>query len=113
MPELMVDVRLNHEHWGNQVLVCPGCGSAYLHSGRVTVYDRKAGKEDAEHTTVTTVRNGRAKTTEDIPSGHAGNPSDRRHGVAVAFSCEGCDGKFELTFAQHKGVTLPAWRKGD
>jgi hypothetical protein len=43
-------------------------------------------------------------------SHHCRNPSERRQGLAIAFSCEDCDAKLELTIAQHKGNTIVEWR---
>jgi hypothetical protein len=91
--------------YGDTRLLCPRCGDDYLHHGRVEVFART---EDATgvHTTVEaeTVRVDRDLT---------GNPSGRRHGVTIAFSCEGCpdDPDLLLTIAQHKGQTFLAWRR--
>ena len=85
---------------------CRRCGYTGLHQGQVTVFDRN---EDAEVTAVTTVAGGLAATYL-LPSGQAGNPSSRRHGLAIAFACEVCGDDLELTIAQHKGATWFAWR---
>jgi uncharacterized protein (DUF983 family) len=87
-------------------LRCPHCGYNSLHQGQVTVFDRN---EDAKTTAVTTVADGVA-TTRLLPSDQTGNPSMRRHGLAIAFYCESCGNNFELTIAQHKGTTPVAWR---
>ena len=89
-----------------QELRCPRCGYTDLHHGQVTVFDRN---EDAEMTAVTTVAAGFAKT-HLLPSSQVGNPSSRRHGLAITFACDGCGDDLELTVAQHKGKTLFAWR---
>ncbi len=34
------------------------------------------------------------------------NPSKRRDGVAIGFTCEQCPAVFWVTLAQHKGATL-------
>ena len=91
---------------GGPELKCPRCGSHYLRQGRVTVFDRK---EDGELTTVTTVAGGLA-ATHLLPSDQVANPSGRRHGLAIAFDCEGCGDGIELTIAQHKGNTVFTWR---
>lgn len=100
-------------------LCCPGCGEDYLHHYMVTVYDRK---EDDPTTRVVTVggpsiqhwcgpRMAINLVSHDVASERSGNPSSRRDGVAIRFECELCDaGPFELTFAQHKGVTQVKWR---
>jgi hypothetical protein len=58
---------------------------------------------------VTTVAGGLAATHLQ-PSNQVANPSGRRHGLAIAFDCEGCGDEIELTIAQHKGLTAFAWR---
>jgi hypothetical protein len=90
----------------NRGLLCPRCGGNYLHQKQVTVFDRE---EDAETTSVTTVAGGLA-ATHLLPSEQIANPSGRRHGLAIAFECEGCGDGIELTIAQHKGVTNLGWR---
>ena len=87
-------------------LICPRCGSDYLHSGQVKVYDRL---EDEDTTHVTIVENG-LTATHIVASEAALNPSLRRQGVAIRFECEQCEGPLELTIAQHKGGTYVAWR---
>ena len=41
----------------------------------------------------------------------AGNPSDRRDGMTIAFSCEGCGGGINLKIVQHKGTTYCTFDK--
>jgi hypothetical protein len=89
-----------------RVLTCPHCGFDYLHQGAVRCYDRD---EDARLTTVTTVADGKT-SLQLLPSDTTRNPSDRRHGLAIAFDCEGCASYLELTLAQHKGISLLEWR---
>jgi hypothetical protein len=90
----------------NNVLTCPHCGFDYLHQGAVRTYNRA---EDADETIVTTV-DAEGSATARVAYTH--NPSDRRHGLAIAFGCEGCGQLFELTVAQSKGRTLVKWRGG-
>jgi len=81
-----------------QVLTCPRCGGNNLHHGDVTVFERT--REDGPATVVSV--------------GHRsnnGNPSDRRDGVVIRFTCENACDPFELTVTQHKGWTLLAWRE--
>ena len=47
---------------------------------------------------------------KEIDSKRSGNPSLRRHGLAICFECEFCGRTIELTIAQHKGQSLLAWR---
>jgi hypothetical protein len=70
------------------------------------LFDRS---EDGELTAVTTVARG-LTATHLLPSNQVANPSGRRHGLAIAFDCEGCGDEIELTLAQHKGVTALTWR---
>jgi len=48
--------------------------------------------------------------TNQEPSKECGNPSRRRDGLAIEFSCENCPAILELTIKQHKGETFFAWR---
>ncbi|AZO51240.1 hypothetical protein [Mesorhizobium sp. M4B.F.Ca.ET.058.02.1.1] len=92
-----------------QDLVCPRCGSDYLHHLGAVFYDRR---EDAEAEVKITV-SGPQVSTEVVDARTSGNPSGRRHGMAIQFSCENCSGKhgpLELTIAQHKGNTEVGWR---
>jgi hypothetical protein len=99
------EVRLSMGFGCGPGLICPRCGSDYLHSGRVSVFDRG---EDEAVTHLTVVENG-LSATHLVKSGIE-NPSDRRHGIAIAFECEECSGLLELTLSQHKGNTYLGWR---
>jgi hypothetical protein len=90
----------------NQELKCPHCSSTFLHHGRVVIYDRA---EDQSRLCRIIIEN-RTARQEWIENHCSGNPSARRDGLAVAFWCEGCGGTYELTIAQHKGVSLVDWR---
>jgi len=94
--------------FGNDALRCPRCLELYLHHEAVTVFNRG---EDAERTTVTSIRDGHANTSI-MNSSECENPSSRRHGLTISFWCEMCDAKPVLTRAQHKGQTFFAWRDG-
>lgn len=93
----------------NGILQCPRCGDQYLHSGRIQTFDRP--KEDATSGRIVTV--GKDVLVEERANvdGNSRNPSLRRHGIAIAFSCECCGDDLELTLAQHKGATLIGWRE--
>jgi hypothetical protein len=91
------------------VLCCPHCGFQYLHHERITVYERK--EEDAEPI-VKTIIDGDKTTVEYVPARGSGNPSDRRYGFTIAFSCEGCDNNPVLVVEQTKGNTILHWRNG-
>jgi hypothetical protein len=91
-------------------LKCPGCGSEYLHHYEVRIWSRK---EDAAHTEQITARalpGAAPAALAEITNGE-GNPSHRRHGIAIRFSCEMCNQISELTLAQRTGTTLIGWRR--
>jgi hypothetical protein len=87
-------------------LLCLHCGGEYLHHIKVTSFDRK---EDAERVLITEIHHGHVGRAEE-PSDKSRNPSSRRDGLAIEFGCELCSQAWELTFAQHKGNTIYAWR---
>lgn len=80
-------------------LLCPNCGFNYLHHEKVDVFERSEDAESGLHVSVSGVK---AETNTAL----SGNPSARRDGLTVTFSCEGCDAKPVLTIAQHKGQTF-------
>jgi hypothetical protein len=89
---------------------CPRCGGFYLHHGRVTVYERA---EDAKQTRVTVI-DAASLTSRRMQSSLINNPSSRRHGMTIGFSCESCDRGvegIELAIEQHKGATFIRWRE--
>lgn len=110
MPEPLKTGRLEFNPHSGDVL-CPRCGSHNLHHVGVTVFDRA---EDAESVVQIAVMGATVETTV-APAKGSGNPSSRRHGLAIKFACEHCawnkdDGIVELTVAQHKGSTEVNWR---
>lgn len=86
------------ENYGAELL-CPCCGGNYLHHAKVEVFERD---EDASVGTHATFANGAAKLDGDI----SGNPSRRRGGIAIHFTCEQCPAEPVLYISQHKGCTL-------
>ena len=92
-------------------LCCPRCGSDYLHQAAVEVWNRGE-DEDIEGIRITADGN--------IVKVTGNNPSPRRDGVNIAFSCEECsfdeDGNpddsiiGELVIFQNKGQTHMEWR---
>ena len=102
------EVRLTGDRGTGPELLCPRCGSNYMHQGKVTVFDRVGG-EEALWTDVTTVDNGLA-ATHRLSSDASANPSRRRQGVAIELSCEGCGDGIELLIAQEEGKTVLSWR---
>jgi len=93
------------------VLMCPSCGKGssglYMHHGCVEVYSRREDAPEVRRTCIV----GDSLTSEVVPSEGSGNPSRRRDGIRVAFSCEHCHGCFWLNISQHKGQTLMHWTK--
>ena len=111
MAQVMFDKMIVTEDMGSvSELRCPRCGGQYLHHLGVTVFDRA---EDAPALVRTTVASGTTKT-DAVPNAGSGNPSSRRDGLAILFSCESCGGTLadpiELVIAQHKGTTEIGWR---
>lgn len=96
---------------GTSDLLCPRCKGFNLRQETVTIFQRV---EDAETLTKITV-DGSNFEAKVVPADGSGNPSNRRHGMVIQFSCENCcidskDGVIELTIAQHKGATEVGWQ---
>lgn len=85
-------------------VVCPKCGFEYVHhdAGPVEVWQRSEDTGDPGYAVLSGGRGVKAIA-------RAENPSLRRSGIRLHFWCEGCAGRFALTFAQHKGETLVNW----
>lgn len=79
-------------------LICPSCGSNFLHHEKVEIFERG---EDETHGVHVSVADGKATCDTSLE----GNPSARRHGLKIFFWCEGCDAKPVLSLSQHKGNT--------
>ena len=105
---VMRQVRLRPRGGDDSELLCPRCGGSHLHQGEVVVYSRDEDAAQVRRTVVTPL-----VTKVTIDPGR-GNPSSRRDGLTISFSCEGCGGDGDgrellLTIAQHKGETEMAW----
>jgi hypothetical protein len=89
-------------------LACPSCGgdNNWLHHERVTVFCR--GHEDNDSAHVTSVDMTEA-TSMSRTSDNTDNPSGRRDGLRIEFSCETCDIRPKLVIFQHKGNTYIFW----
>lgn len=98
-------------------LMCPECGGENLHQGQVEVYVRD--EEDSQHGIAANIfptsqpSNAHLSVSTDV-SAVAGNPSARRDGISIEFTCEACpsDGYTEILFLhiyQHKGTTFVEW----
>jgi hypothetical protein len=91
---------------GDEVLLCPFCGSNYTHQQAVDVWVRD--KEDSGAGVHCKVNQGKAVFSNEI--GH-GNPSGRRDGLSIEFSCENCYGTPILLVYQHKSQTFIEWKE--
>jgi hypothetical protein len=89
---------------GDGTLQCPNCGERNLHHDLISVFSRAW--DDAD--TLTTIVEINGLVHQEMNRGI--NPSSRRSGLAIRFSCEHCDLAGELTLEQHKGTTYLKWR---
>lgn len=97
-----------------RVLLCPNCGSTYLHQTDVAVFLRH---EDEDQVKVVTVTDSAHEAV--IANNISLNPSPRRYGLRISFWCEECDGGAtddepsnrvpDLAIYQHKGETYIEW----
>ncbi|WP_339762592.1 hypothetical protein [uncultured Sulfitobacter sp.] len=85
--------------FGTNTLHCPACDGFYLHQGRTEIFNRD---EDADEGTHVVVDGDNVQMNRDL----AGNPSGRRHGLAIHFRCENCTANVQMHIYQHKGNTL-------
>jgi len=88
-------------------LNCPHCGHNNTHHGRVIVFNR-AGEDSMTGLRATV--DGAGVAIGNRASRMDGNPSARRDGVVIEFSCEGCWWVSVLEIVQHKGTTYLATR---
>ena len=79
-------------------LLCPNCSGNYQHHDRIEVFERSEDQDTGVHVVV---ENGSVTIDQNL----AGNPSARRHGLAIYFWCELCSTKSVMTISQHKGNT--------
>ena len=94
-------------------LVCPTCRDVFLHQGKVEVFQRREDSESGIRAVIDNEKILSLSTTEQD-----GNPSGRRDGIRIWFSCEMCDydrepmtydSKRSLSVFQHKGTTYLEW----
>jgi len=89
----------------SDILNCPNCNGDTLHQESVTAYFRR---EDSDVGVVAEV--GRDTASIDTKGDCVrGNPSARRDGMVISFSCECCDVIPRLAIIQHKGTTYFEW----
>jgi hypothetical protein len=80
-------------------LLCPECDGDAIQHAAVHVYHRREDAKEGHHVMVCP---GEVTTMNDL----VGNPSARRGGVTIDFTCENCGANFTLCLAQHKGRTF-------
>lgn len=85
------------------MLVCPGCGSTYLHQEVIEVFNPD--QEDAAEGLHVTVNAASMAADRSMDN----NPSERRQGLSIHFNCETCANQLTLQIAQHKGETRIRW----
>jgi len=95
---------------GMRALQCPECEHDHLHQEGVGVFVRN--EEDSKDGLTADVN---YADTDVVISSNADtdNPSSRRDGIVIRFSCEMCsdEGEYhELVIRQHKGVEHVGWR---
>ena len=83
-------------------LICPNCGNEFLHQHSVSVFFRDA--EDSKTGKFARCTSKQIATIDDED-----NPSPRRDGLLVQFSCETCNADPELAIYQHQGETYVQW----
>ena len=110
-------IQIDNMNYG--ALVCPSCGGSNLHHEAVHVWSRHG--EDATKGTYVRADGKSSCVESDAPMD--GNPSRRRDGLTIEFSCEACSGapvgasrnpsdepqKHCLHIVQHKGTTYLSW----
>lgn len=95
-------------HIDDYDLTCPFCSGTYLHQSAVEIYFRK---EDHETGIKAVILGGQYEHAHSISNNMQGNPSARRDGITIKFTCEGCENEPELTIVQHKGQTHINWKE--
>ena len=91
--------------YGGITLTSP-CGCDNLHQESIEFFSRS---EDSDKGFHVIAGDGKQLTVNDSM---VGNPSSRRGGIKITFSCEDSNNKPVLNIVQHKGNTLMFWDKG-
>jgi hypothetical protein len=97
----------------NLILRCPHCDGIYLHQRKVQTFFRS---EDEDQTKVS-LHSFDEDITTVMTNDLSLNPSYRRHGLRISFTCENCttpEGHSlpdigDLCIYQHKGQTFVEW----
>jgi len=91
----------------DNILICPECKGINLHQDTVSVYNCYEDKDEGTHVDIDW-------DNISIDKSMIGNPSPRRHGLSIHFSCETCEQDHPghiLNIYQHKGSTVVEWEK--
>lgn len=91
-----INISRPYEH----LLICPFCKFTYLHQYKYEIFNRQ--QEDAEEGSHVIV----GGNDVSIDRSMVGNPSSRRDGLKIYFTCEGCEENPVLLITQHKGQTF-------
>jgi hypothetical protein len=86
----------------NDMLKCPSCDWNNLHHVSVEIFERE---EDASAGVHVQVEGKRVWVDADLTD----NPSARRDGMLIRFTCETCNATPTLQMLQHKGSTYMEW----
>lgn len=87
------------------LLQCPECRGEhdYLHHSTVETFTRGEDAQTGTHYVITP--DDRCYEDDNL----FGNPSPRRDGIRIHFTCENCDLDRPLWIYQHKGQTFIEW----
>jgi len=91
--------------FNDDTLLCPCCGGCYLHHGAVCTFTRHQDADTGIAFRINAGTDGSICHSTQLN----GNPSSRRDGITIEFTCEDCDNTSTLGIAQHKGLTLMEW----
>lgn len=84
------------------ILCCPYCGFHCTHQVSTEIFERDE-DEDWKRVLIT--------QTAILMDNKGKNPSDRRNGLRIYFTCEGCNNQPKLVIYQHKGNTFVQWEE--
>lgn len=81
------------------ILNCPNCSSIYMRQCKIEIFERGEDDKQGNHVIVD-------GDNISVDRSMADNPSARRQGMRIYFSCEECKEKPKLAITQHKGQTF-------
>jgi len=96
----------------DEPLICPSCGSDYLHHHGIAYFDRE---EDSKRGSLVFIQKHSLEEEESLRVVQESNslmdgcPSPRRGGMVIGFGCESCPAISSLSIYQHKGQTYVEW----